>query len=38
LFARQVSKRGGELYCELLGDRVRIAGEGVLYLEGSIEV
>ena len=38
LFARQVSKRGGELYCELRGDRVRIAGEGVLYLEGNIEV
>lgn len=38
LFARQVSKRGGELYCELLGERVKIAGEGVLYLEGSIEV
>jgi PhzF family phenazine biosynthesis protein len=38
LFARQVSKRGGELYCELQGDRVRIAGEGVLYLEGTIEV
>lgn len=38
LFARQVSKRGGELHCELQGERVRIAGEGVLYLEGSIEV
>lgn len=34
LFARQVSARGGELQCELRGERVRIAGRGVLYLEG----
>ena len=26
LFARQVSARGGELFCELAGDRVRIGG------------
>src|SRR5215471_3658359 len=26
LFARQVSKRGGELWCEDLGDRVKMAG------------
>jgi PhzF family phenazine biosynthesis protein len=38
LFARQISARGGELWCELRGDRVRIAGHGVLYLEGTIEV
>jgi predicted PhzF superfamily epimerase YddE/YHI9 len=38
LFARQISTRGGELWCELRGDRVRIAGHGVLYLEGTIEV
>jgi predicted PhzF superfamily epimerase YddE/YHI9 len=38
LFARQISARGGELWCELKGDRVKIAGNGVLYLEGSIEV
>lgn len=37
-FARQVSKRGGELHCELKGERVRIAGRGVLYLEGQIVV
>jgi predicted PhzF superfamily epimerase YddE/YHI9 len=36
--ARQVSARGGELWCEMRGDRVKIAGEAVLYLEGSIEV
>jgi predicted PhzF superfamily epimerase YddE/YHI9 len=38
MFARQISARGGELWCELHGDRVRIAGHGVLYLEGTIEV
>jgi PhzF family phenazine biosynthesis protein len=38
LHARQVSARGGELWCELAGDRVRIAGRAVLYLRGEIEV
>jgi PhzF family phenazine biosynthesis protein len=38
LFARQVSKRGGELWCEDRGARVRIAGRAVLYLEGTIEL
>jgi PhzF family phenazine biosynthesis protein len=38
LFARQVSARGGELWCELAGDRVRIAGRAVLYLRGEIAV
>jgi len=38
LFARQVSKRGGELWCEHRGDRVSIAGRAVKYLEGSIVV
>jgi PhzF family phenazine biosynthesis protein len=38
LRALQVSKREGELYCELRGERVSIAGDAVLYLEGSIEV
>jgi len=39
-FARQVSVRGGELWCELLREknRVQIAGLATLYLEGSIEV
>ena len=36
MFARQVSKRGGELYCELLGERVRVGGKAVLYLKGEI--
>lgn len=36
LHARQVSARGGELWCELAGDRVKIAGHAVLYLRGEI--
>jgi PhzF family phenazine biosynthesis protein len=36
--ALQVSPRGGELWCELNGDRVIIRGHAVRYLEGSIEV
>jgi PhzF family phenazine biosynthesis protein len=38
LFARQVSSRGGELFCELHGDRVRIGGDAALYLKGEIYV
>jgi PhzF family phenazine biosynthesis protein len=38
LFARQVSQRGGELTCELVGDRVRIGGSAALYLKGEIYV
>lgn len=38
LFARQVSARGGELWCRLDGARVRIAGHATLYLRGEIEV
>jgi PhzF family phenazine biosynthesis protein len=38
LFARQVSTRGGELWCELEGERVRISGHVTPYLEGKIEL
>jgi PhzF family phenazine biosynthesis protein len=38
LLARQVSKRGGTLHCELRGDRVRMGGTARLYLEGRIEI
>jgi PhzF family phenazine biosynthesis protein len=38
LFARQISPRGGELWCEHRGDRVSIAGRAVKYLEGTIVV
>ena len=36
LRARQISKRGGELHCTLRDDRVAIAGEAVLVLEGTL--
>jgi predicted PhzF superfamily epimerase YddE/YHI9 len=36
LHARQVSKRGGELFCKLLGDRVEMAGNAALFLRGRI--
>ncbi len=38
MFARQISQRGGELFCELNGDRVKIGGNAVLYLKGEIFV
>jgi predicted PhzF superfamily epimerase YddE/YHI9 len=38
LVARQVSARGGELFCALAGERVRIGGKAVLYLRGEIEI
>jgi len=38
LHAFQVSKRGGELFCVDAGDRVKIAGRAVLYLEGTITI
>ena len=38
LHAHQASIRGGELWCEVVGTRVRIAGNVVEYLSGSIRV
>ena len=38
LRALQVSARGGELLCTHAGDRVRISGQAVLYLEGTIAI
>jgi PhzF family phenazine biosynthesis protein len=38
LHARQVSARGGEIWCELRGERVGMAGHAVLYLRGEIEI
>jgi len=38
LRARQVSKRSGDLWCEIAGDRVLISGHVAPYLEGAIEV
>jgi PhzF family phenazine biosynthesis protein len=38
LTARQLSKRGGFLKCELNGDRVFIGGQARLYLQGEITI
>jgi PhzF family phenazine biosynthesis protein len=35
LSARQISRRGGDLECELCGDRVRIGGRAVKVLQGE---
>ena len=32
MFVRQISWRGGEIYCEHKGERVRIGGEAAIYL------
>lgn len=37
LFCKQLSLRGGNLQCELKGDRVLMSGKCVLYLQGEIE-
>jgi PhzF family phenazine biosynthesis protein len=38
LFARQISKRGGELTCRDLGERVAIGGQAVVYFRGELEI
>ena len=38
LTARQLSRRGGELTCELVGDRVKIGGQAVIYFKGELEI
>lgn len=38
LVAKQVSERGGDLRCELAGDRVKVGGRAVLYLSGEIHL
>ena len=38
LHARQLSARGGELFCEAHGERVWLSGRAVKYLEGIIEI
>ena len=35
---KQMSLRGGELTCEIVGDRVLISGKAVKYLEGKIKI
>lgn len=36
LHARQLSERGGELWCEVAGDRVMLKGNAVVTLEGKL--
>lgn len=36
LTAHQLSARGGELRCEVLGTRVKVSGHAVLYSEGAV--
>ena len=38
LYARQLSKRQGQLYCEHMGSRVNIGGKAVTYAVGEISV
>jgi PhzF family phenazine biosynthesis protein len=38
LHARQLSQRGGELWCEMAGSRVILKGYAVLTLRGSLEL
>jgi PhzF family phenazine biosynthesis protein len=38
LFARQLSRRRGELFCEARGERVGIGGHAVLYSRAQIEL
>ena len=36
LWGRQVSKRGGDVFCAVDGKRVKLSGYGVLYMKGEI--
>ena len=38
LLARQISRRGGEVKCTMLGERVALAGKAVTYMVGEILV
>jgi PhzF family phenazine biosynthesis protein len=38
LNAKQVSARGGDLICELVGERVLLLGEAVPYMQGKIKI
>jgi len=38
LNARQVSARGGELSCEMRGERVKIGGRARIYMRGEISL
>jgi hypothetical protein len=36
--ALQASRRGGEMVCRVVGDRVELEGGCVFYLEGEVEI
>ena len=38
LIAKQLSKRGGTLYCKNNGERIKISGRAKLFLEGEIKI
>lgn len=38
LHAKQLSQRGGELWCESLGERVKMGGKCVFYMKGEVEL
>ena len=38
LHAKQVSSRGGELFCKNLEQRVLIAGDAKLYMKGELKI
>lgn len=38
LNARQISKRGGQLLCEIKNDRVAITGQAVMYMRATIHI
>jgi len=38
MLVKQVSARGGVLKCEMLGDRVEMSGQAILYLTGEIYI
>lgn len=38
LHAKQLSKRGGEIYCEVNGDRVSLSGRAVQFMKGELMI
>lgn len=38
LYAKQLSSRGGDIYCTLEGKRVTMSGHAVLYMEGNVNL
>lgn len=38
MVAKQLSERGGILYCKMAGDRVKISGRAVPYMIGDINI